>query len=234
MKTLYLLARSKKGKSGIQRLTEMYTGALFTLLDKQDPNYMSRVRVIDGNTRDINVGLSDDARREIVENVEIIIHAAADVRFDNTLKESCLINLRGTREMMEIAAECKKLQMFAYISTAFSQCIHKVIDEQFYPVTIDPEEMIKIAEHFDKSDKNAELLDILTESFIRPWPNTYSFSKALCEELVRQYGSRVPCVIIRPSISKSRMWSQDLTHFNSNSSLSISYIHTRGSSACLV
>lgn len=176
-KMVYVLARSKKGKSGMDRLRDLYSGALFVQLLAIDPNYMDRVRAIDGNTRELNVGLSDDIRNELIDNVQIILHAAADVRFDNTLKELSLVNLRGTRELLHLAAECKHLHMFAYISTAFSHCEQKSIEEKFYDVPIDPEEMIRIAEHFDECNKDEDVLDVITECFVSPWPNTYSFSK---------------------------------------------------------
>lgn len=201
VKMLYLLARPKKGKSTAQRLSETFRGQLFTLLAKQDPDYFQRIHVVEGNTRDLDVGLSNEAQADIFENVDIILHVAADVRFDNTLKELSLVNLRGTREMLKLAERCKKLQMFAYVSTAFSHCERKHIDEVFYDVPIDPEEMIKIAEDYDNRPED-DTLDILTDNLISPWPNTYSYSKALSEELMRQYGDRLPIVVIRPSISK--------------------------------
>lgn len=174
---LYVLARSKKGKSGIERLRDLYSGALFVQLRAIDPNYMDRVRAIEGNTRELNVGLPDEIRNELIDNVHIILHAAADVRFDNTLKELTLVNLRGTRELLKLAGECKQLQMFAYISTAFSHCERKMIEEKFYDVTIDPEKMIQIAEHFEDKKADEDVLNVITETIVSPWPNTYSFSK---------------------------------------------------------
>lgn len=176
---LYVLARSKKGKSGFDRLRDLYTGPLFMPLQSIDPNYMDRVRVVDGNTRELKVGLSDEIRNELINNVHIILHAAADVRFDNTLLELSLVNLRGTRELLNLAVQCKQLHMFAYISTAFSHCERKLIEEKFYDVPIDPEEMIRIAEYFDQNSENEDALDVITENFVTPWPNTYSFSKVL-------------------------------------------------------
>lgn len=200
-KMLYLLARPKKGKSSMERMADTFTGALFTSLAKQQPDYMERVQVVEGDTRELDVGLSNEAQAELCENVDIILHAAADVRFDNTLLELSLVNLRGTREMLRLAERCKKLQMFAYISTAFSHCVRTKVEEKFYEAPISAEQMIRIAEHFEASG-NSDMLDVLTERFVSPWPNTYSFSKALSEELIRDYGDRVPAVIIRPSISE--------------------------------
>lgn len=77
---VYVLARSKKGKTGMERLTDLYSGPLFVVLQKLDPNYMERVRAVDGNTRELKIGLTEDVHRELIENVNIILHAAADVR----------------------------------------------------------------------------------------------------------------------------------------------------------
>lgn len=172
-----MLARSKKGKSAKERLHCLYSGPLFVPLQKIDPNYMDRIQAIDGNTRELNVGLTHEIRTEIIENVNIILHAAADVRFDNTLKELSLVNLRGSRELLKLAEECKNLYMFAYISTAFSHCERKFIEEKFYDVPLDPDDMIKIAEYIEDKPDDENILDIITEHFLQPWPNTYSFSK---------------------------------------------------------
>lgn len=199
---VYVLARSKRDKSAAERLNTLYSGPLFVLLQRKDPNYMERIQVVEGNTRKLHAGLTDKIRNELIENVNIILHAAADVRFDNTLQELSLVNLRGTRELLKLGEECKQLQMFAYISTAFSHCEQKFIEEKFYEVPIDPEEMIRIAEYYETHSQESQLLEVLTDNFVSPWPNTYSFSKALSEELMRQYGQKIPIVVIRPSISK--------------------------------
>lgn len=176
-KMVYVLVRSKKGKTGVERLNDLYSGPLFGILQNIDPHYMKRVRAIDGNTRELNVGLTDDIRNELIEYVNIFLHAAADVRFDNTLKELSLVNLRGTRELLKLAEECKHLNMFAYISTAFSHCERKYIEEKFYEAPMDPDEMIKLAEYYEEHQEDEIHLNVLTESFVHPWPNTYSFSK---------------------------------------------------------
>lgn len=234
MKMLYVLAREKRGVSPAERLKKLYSGPLFILLQKSDPNYMERVKAIEGNTRELNVGLPDEVYTELTENVNIILHAAADVRFDNTLQELSLVNLRGTRELLKMAEKCKQLDMFAYVSTAFSHCERKFIEEKFYEAPIDPEDIIKIAEHFEENKEEAGLLEVITENLISPWPNTYSFSKALSEELMRQYGDHVPIVVIRPSIGEYlRMYLLQRKHYVF-SIFSISYINARRPDSSLV
>lgn len=179
----------------------IFCGDLFSVVAKHDPNYMDRIRIIEGDTRKLDVGISLEDQQTISENVDIIIHAAADVRFDVPLKELSLVNLRGTREIIKLAEQMKNLQLFVYISTAYSHCHRPDIEEKFYEYPIDPNDMIRIAEFFDDGDQS-ETLEILNEVFTAPWPNTYSFSKALSEELMRRCGTKMPVIVVRPSIGK--------------------------------
>lgn len=48
---------------------------------------------------------------EFIENVEIILHAAADVRFDETLKNAIKVNIRATRDLLELAKKMTKLEV---------------------------------------------------------------------------------------------------------------------------
>jgi alcohol-forming fatty acyl-CoA reductase len=51
--------------------------------------------------------------------VEFIFHGAATVRFDEPLKTAVEINVRGTREIFQLARQCGKLKAVVHISTAY-------------------------------------------------------------------------------------------------------------------
>lgn len=42
--------------------------------------------------------------------------------------------------------------------------------------------------------------DDIMDPIIKPWPNTYTFTKALAETLIEEYNDRLPVSIVRPSI----------------------------------
>lgn len=67
----------------------------------------------------LGVGISAENRMKIINEVEIVFHAAADVRFDESLKEATEINIRGTREIMLLSQDIVNLNNFIYVSTAF-------------------------------------------------------------------------------------------------------------------
>nr|CAI5831494.1 unnamed protein product [Callosobruchus analis] len=95
--------------------------------------------------RNIYVLLFDIIRRENPSNlykVNIIYHVAASVRFDDPLRDAIITNIRSTREIIQLALKCTKLEAF----------------------------MHRVAEH------------VTTE---------------LCKD-------KIPAIIFRPSISKSR------------------------------
>lgn len=144
-KAVYVLVRPKKNKSPTERIQETFSGAVFIKLSKIDPNYMTRIKLIEGDTCQANLRISDHDRNEIIANVEIVIHSAADVRFDKPLQELCLTNVRGTKALTLLAEQMKHLVVFAYISTAYCQYHREKIDEKFYPPPCDPDEMIRIA-----------------------------------------------------------------------------------------
>jgi alcohol-forming fatty acyl-CoA reductase len=84
------------------------------------------------------------------------------------------------------------------VSTAYSHCHEKVIKEQFYPTPANADEMITLVECM--VDKVEKPLNKVIKDIIHPWPNTYAFSKALTEEIVRRYGEYLPIAVVRPSI----------------------------------
>lgn len=148
---------------------------------------------------ELGIGISEQDRYEIIENVQIVLHSAADVKFDETLQQLLLVNLRGTREILKLAEQIKKLEAVLHISTAYSHCPRNHIEERFYEAPSDPDYMIKLAERL-QDERSKETMEIVTERIIAPWPNTYTYTKALTEELVRRYGEKIPVAIIRPSI----------------------------------
>ncbi|XP_055837693.1 fatty acyl-CoA reductase wat-like [Episyrphus balteatus] len=198
VKHIYLLGRPKKGKSTEERLKNTFTGSHFMKLYNHDPHYLKRVSIIEGDMGSLNMGISESDEKELIENVQIVIHAAADVRFDEKLKTLLMINLRGTREILELTMKMKQIQVFTFISTAFSHCVRTYIEEKFYDSPLDPDIMIRLGEQLN--DKSTKDLEVLTERIIKPWPNTYTYTKSLTEELVRHYGNKFPICIMRPSI----------------------------------
>jgi len=132
-----------------------------------------RVEIAEGDIALERLGLAPDRYAELARRVDHVIHCAATVRFDLTLEQARRTNTEGTRNVLELAAECRRLgalRRFDYIGTAY------------------------VAGQRQGIIKESELDS--GQSF----SNTYEQSKFESEALVRQHADRLPVTIFRPSI----------------------------------
>lgn len=200
VKQIFVLSRPKKGLSNEERLDAIFTGPVFETLQKTQPDFKSRCTIIDGDLQKLELGLSLEDKRLIIDSAEVVIHAAADVRFDQFIKTAVETNVRGTRELCRLTEKIRNLVSVVYVSTAYSHCPRKSIDEQFYDPPTNSDNMIGLVENLDQDAE--KLFDSVTNELIKPWPNTYVYTKALSEDIVRKFGDRLPLAIVRPSISE--------------------------------
>lgn len=78
----------------------------------------ARVRVIEGDSAALDMGLSGEELAELAEQVEII-HHAAQVTYLNVDKELARqVNVDGAREALEVAERCKRLRCLVMHSSA--------------------------------------------------------------------------------------------------------------------
>ena len=68
------------------------------------------------------LGLSDQDRAHITANCHAIINCAASVNFDDPLQDALRINYFGCMKMLELAQECKQLDVFTHVSTCYVNC----------------------------------------------------------------------------------------------------------------
>ncbi|XP_014218670.1 fatty acyl-CoA reductase wat-like [Copidosoma floridanum] len=192
---LYMFMRPKKGKTSEERFKEHFNDVLYDRLKREQPRFTEHVVMVEGDTSQEDLGLSEKDRQVLVENTHVVFHGAATVRFDESLRRAIGINVRGTKLVLLFAKEMRRLKAFVHISTAFSHCIFKRIEEKFYEPPMDPDRVLALIDMLDD-----ELLEHITPKVIGKWPNTYAFSKAIGEELVRRKGAGMPLCIVRPSI----------------------------------
>lgn len=65
---------------------------------------------------------------------------------DLKLVDAVMTNVNGTAEILEIMKRAQSLEAFILVSTAYSNCLNRVIEEMFYEPPIDPKLLIRIAE----------------------------------------------------------------------------------------
>ncbi|KAG5870931.1 hypothetical protein JTB14_019557 [Gonioctena quinquepunctata] len=193
---IYVLLRGKKGKSIQERLDTIKNMKLFDKLKESDPDSLEKLTPINGDVTELRLGMSEEDRQLITNNAHIIIHSAASVRFDDDLKYSLILNVRGTREVVDLALEVKDLSVFVHISTTYCNTDKKVIEEKIYPPHADWKSSIELAERIDEN-----ILKAMSTKYIEPLPNTYTFAKSLGEHVVNDMcKGKIKTVIIRPSV----------------------------------
>ena len=156
---LALLIRNRQGETVQQRAQ-----ALVPVQDR------TRVQIYSGDVGQPNCGLSAAEHQQLAAEATRVIHSAATVRFDHSLREARAINVEGTRRILDLAAAARGLRSFAYVGTAY------------------------VAGERNDLVREDEL------AVGQGYRNTYEQTKAEAEALVRSRLGDLPGVILRPSI----------------------------------
>ncbi|CAG9824224.1 unnamed protein product [Phaedon cochleariae] len=193
---IYVLMRPKRGKSIEERLEHITTFPLFDKIRQKDPGLFTKLVPINGDITELKLGMSEEDRQLIIDKVHIVYHTAASVKFDDPLKYALIVNVRGTRELVQLASELKNLSVLVHVSTAYCNCDKPVVEEILYPAPVGWQDAIRMTEEIDDA-----FIKTFSEKYISPLPNTYTFAKALAEHVVTDMcKGKLPAVIVRPSV----------------------------------
>ncbi|XP_067632986.1 putative fatty acyl-CoA reductase CG5065 isoform X2 [Eurosta solidaginis] len=212
LKKIYLLVRPKKGKNPQERIKDMFSNVLFDTVKKQrgEGVILSQVEAIEGDVMLTGLGISENNLKKLREQVSIVYHCAATIRFDEPLRKAVFMNARGTLYMLELAATMKHLGFFAYVSTAYCHLHIKTLYEQPYDPPANPHKLIQACEWL--TDDEVALIE---KNILGDIPNTYAYTKSLAEALVVEKFSQLPAVILRPSIVIP-IWKEPLPGWTDN------------------
>lgn len=83
--TIYVLIRSKRGMGPQDRLRDLFSTPIFESI--KDTSVLEKVVVLTGDISIPRLGLSDSDIDIIVNQVSVIFHSAATVRFDEDLSK---------------------------------------------------------------------------------------------------------------------------------------------------
>ncbi|XP_030766783.1 putative fatty acyl-CoA reductase CG5065 [Sitophilus oryzae] len=211
VKKIFMMVRTKKGKHPNDRIKEIFSGPLFdTVRKEKGDEVLKKIVPIVGDVSLPNLGLCPEDRERITKEVDIIYHCAATIRFDEALKKAVLLNVRGTKLMLDLAKECKALKCFVHVSTAYCHLNEKILYEKVYPPPTNPHDMIRTVEWMSE-----EVIDMITPKLLGDIPNTYAFTKALGEALVVEQKDKLPVIILRPSVVIP-IWKEPLPGWTDN------------------
>jgi thioester reductase-like protein len=155
-RTVYALIRASSDDEATERLGDLAG---------------ERVVAVAGDITSDDLGLSGDRWAQLADEVTDVVHSAASVSFALPLDASRHINVLGTRNVLDFARACTRLNCLSYVSTAYVAGKH---NGGFRPGDLD------VGQEFN---------------------NAYELSKFEAEGMVRdEAADGLPARIFRPSI----------------------------------
>ncbi|XP_049638842.1 fatty acyl-CoA reductase 2-like [Suncus etruscus] len=195
LRVIYILVRPKAGQTPQQRVDQLLSSKLFDKVRETSLNVHEKIQAIYADLKHQDLGISKEDMKELLSSTNLIFHCAATVHFNVSLRNAVQLNVTATQQLLNIASQMPSLEAFVHISTAYSNCNLKHIDEVVYPCPTEPQKIIASMEWLDDA-----IIDEITPKLLRDWPNIYTYTKALAEMVVHMEGQNLNMAIVRPSI----------------------------------
>ncbi|KAH8311720.1 hypothetical protein KR044_007672 [Drosophila immigrans] len=197
VKRIYVLLRPKKGLQIHERIADWKDDVVFSVLVQSNPDALKKIVSIAGDIGQPDLGISHADRELLAKEVHVVIHGAATIRFTEPLHVATDTNTRPTRLLLQLAREMSRLEAFIYLSTAFSNCISHHIDERYYPEHLGctADQMLHLREILGN-----QLTDKVSSVLVGKFPNTYTFTKALSEQILERESGDLPVSVFRPGV----------------------------------
>lgn len=75
------------------------------------PNYGDVVVMVESDMGKVGLGLSDE-NRQLLRTTNVVFHGAATVRFNDPIRSAAAINVRGVKEILQLAKQMNNLKVF--------------------------------------------------------------------------------------------------------------------------
>lgn len=192
---IYITLRPKRGKSVAEREVEFRNLELFQFLPSCDS--VNKIFALQGDILQPNLGISEEFISKLNQEVDIVFHSAASIKFNEALKVSSRIHVSGTNNVIELASNFSKLQVFVHVSSLGAWVNQNTLVES---IPESPYEPLEFDQAFSKlTDEQAKKIE---PNYIGKYPkfmNSYTLTKSLAEVLVERNKHRLGKVaIVRP------------------------------------
>lgn len=75
------------------------------------PQFRKKLTLVVGDCLFPNMNLKLEDRQKLISEVDCVLHCAATVRFDEKLRTAAYINVRATRDLLQLCKEMKDLSV---------------------------------------------------------------------------------------------------------------------------
>jgi alcohol-forming fatty acyl-CoA reductase len=234
VRRLYLLLRPRKDAVGrsvsaerrLQR--DILASSAFDALrarhgERFDAFALDRVEVVEGELAHDRLGLDPATYQRLRDDVDVVIGNGALAVFDAPLDLAVQTNALGPQRLLEFARGAARGPFVAHVSTCYVGNVEGPVFEAPLapdwtpagPDAADPydvdREADRLLEHVARiraggGDVERQLVDDgLSWARRRGWRDTYTFTKAMGEQLFARHRGDVPGLILRPSIIESAL-----------------------------
>jgi alcohol-forming fatty acyl-CoA reductase len=136
---------------------------VFDRLREEIPKNLQKIHLVSGDIAADNLGLSEKDRSTLINEVSVVFHSAATVKFSDPLPITLQMNTFGTKRIVQLCKEIKQIearinffkqarnfhictssQAFVYVSTFYSNSNLKEIQEVVYTPRVDHNELQQI------------------------------------------------------------------------------------------
>lgn len=93
------------------RFKEFVKNQVFDRIRNKNPDILNKLKCIAGDINQNNLGLKEEDVKTLADNVDIVFHVAATVRFNETLREAADLNTFGTKRVMELCSKMKNIRV---------------------------------------------------------------------------------------------------------------------------
>lgn len=226
-----VLIRPGDNKSSAQRFAEEVLGSeLFSRLRRDDPSHLARfcqekIHVVPGDLMYDHLGLPADQFRALHQRINLIIHAAATVKFNEDLEKSLAVNALSLNNVAALSRKSDWSPVL-HVSTCYVNGFHSgsISESHLGPAGKLPDYLA--AKNPDGSYHVDALIRFLKgkiarakETAVTPeqrsarlvrmgikiarefgWNDTYTFTKWIGEQLIAERMKGHSLTILRPSI----------------------------------
>ena len=144
----------------------------------------ARIRVLEGDVAHMHLGLSGEEYGSLCDGLTDLFHLAALHPVGAAREQAERVNVEGTRNVLELAGDCRHLRRLSHFSTAF------VAGDRVGVVAEDE-------------------LDV-GQAFRTPYEET----KFLGEKLIARAARRLPITVLRPAIVVGDSGTGEIDHFH--------------------
>ncbi|KAL3078001.1 hypothetical protein niasHS_012943 [Heterodera schachtii] len=201
---IFLLIRPLNNQTIKERLDNLLESPLFNRIRCVDETRLNKLVPISGDLKMEGIGINEQDRTALINQVTFVFHCAATVKFDEALKVAIQMNVIGTQRLVELCQQMPQLKAFVHASSAYANCNLAKTEERIYEQKVEVSKLVGTMEWM--SD---EMVEAIEDKLLEDRPNTYTFAKAMAENQLSKSAKDLPVIIARPSIIGA-IWQEPL------------------------